>query len=215
MKPADNYYQFSRPEVAKFIEKPYKKILEVGCGEGQFRSHFVDENEYWGVELNPDAVNVAQTRLDRVLKGDYFSVCDQIPNQFFDKIICNDVIEHIDNYIGFLDSLQDKLTPDGELICSIPNVRFLPNLWNLLVKADWKYVESGILDHTHLRFFTKKSIINFFENNGWEISSIQGINRYGNRALSPKKIISYIAQPVLGFDTAYLQFAVRASVKKS
>jgi len=56
MKPESNYYQFIRPEMAKFIERPYKKILEIGCGEGRFRDHFSDDHEYWGVELNSEAV---------------------------------------------------------------------------------------------------------------------------------------------------------------
>jgi len=93
-------------------------------------------------------------------------------------------------------------------------VRFLPNLWNLIIKKDWRYEAAGVLDHTHLRFFTKKSIRHLFESHGWEIVNIEGVNRYGSRAYGPKRIFSYICQPVLGFDTAYLQFAVKASRKK-
>ena len=153
---------------------------------------------------------MAIKRADRILVGSFESVKEELPDCYFDLIICNDVIEHIEHHNLFLEQIKTKLSDNGSLIVSIPNVRFLPNLYELLVLKDWRYRKAGVLDQTHLRFFTRKSLVRTLENSGWHVEKISGINRYGNRILSLKRLVSYIGQVLLGFDTAFLQFSVRA-----
>jgi 2-polyprenyl-3-methyl-5-hydroxy-6-metoxy-1,4-benzoquinol methylase len=207
---SDQYYQFARSEMLSFLPNNYSKVMEVGCGAGSFIKSLNKSIESWGVEQDTSAAALAAKHLDKVLVGQYQSVCEEIPDTYFDLIICNDVIEHIEHYTHFLNSIKSKLTNNGVLLMSVPNVRFLPNIFELLVLKDWRYRDAGILDKTHLRFFTRKSLCRTLEGLGWKIETIHGINRYGNKSFGPKRCLSYLCQPLLGADTAYMQFAVRA-----
>jgi 2-polyprenyl-3-methyl-5-hydroxy-6-metoxy-1,4-benzoquinol methylase len=206
-----NYYQSQRHEMQQFLPVSYSKVLEIGCGEGNFRNNLEKQHEYWGVEQNPDAATKASTLLNKVIVGSYEDVSDQLPKQHFDLIICNDVIEHMENHIEFLIDLKQKLSRGGSLILSIPNVRYLSNINELLFSKDWRYRDAGILDLTHLRFFTKKSLLRVMQQTGWKVDKIKGVNRYGSGNGGPRLVLSYIMQLVYGLDSAYLQYAVRAS----
>jgi len=195
----------------KFLPERYSAVLEIGCGTGKFIGHLKEKaSECWGIEQNKLSADEASVIADKMLIGFYQDVQEEVPNEHFDLIVCNDVLEHIENHEWFLKSLLTKLNDKGTLVLSVPNVRFLPNLFEILIQKDWRYRDAGILDQTHLRFFTKKSLSRTLQNAGWQIETIQGINRYGNNPLSPKRIVSYIGQILLGRDTAFLQFAVKA-----
>ena len=197
----------------KFVPANYQRVLEIGCGVGNFRQNLDLEHEYWGVEVDKEAAQLANKALDKVLTGTYQDTQHELPDHYFDLVVCNDVIEHIDQYEEFLQKIQSKLSENGCLVASIPNVRFLPNLFELLILKDWRYRDAGILDRTHLRFFTLKSLRRVMIHTGWEIEVIEGINRYGGRPWMPRRLLSYVGQLILGRDTAYLQFALRASKK--
>jgi len=211
----NRYHKHDRSEVSIVIPETYSKILEIGCGEGEFRSTITKANEYWGIEPDKGVAQQAVKNLDKVLVG-YFDDCkNKLTEGYFDLIVCNDVIEHMDDYIGFLNEIKKYLSPNGYLVASIPNVRYLNNLFHLLFEKDWRYREAGILDRTHLRFFTKKSIKRALVTTGWEITQIKGINRYGSNRIGHKLLLSYIGQVIFGRDSAYLQFAICAKVKST
>lgn len=213
------YYKYVRPEVATFLPHRYSTVLEVGCAEGDFRANLNNECEYWGIEPVPAAAEAAAKKLDRVLAGTYREVCEMLPNTYFDLVICNDVMEHMADHDAFLHSIKKKLKNNACLVGSVPNVRYLKNLFQLLVKKDWKYRNSGILDRTHLRFFTKKSLERLFRENGFTIEALQGINGLGE---GPASIMRFLKQLVLrpfflllGRDVRFLQFAFRISCPDS
>lgn len=207
-----SYYQHKRSEMIPFMPSEYSRVLEIGCGEGGFRSNFIDkEHEYWGVEMQTNMP--ARERLDKVLVGTYDEVSNNLPDHYFDLIVCNDVVEHMENHIAFLNNIKSKLSASGRLVLSIPNVRYIANLAELLFQKDWRYRDSGILDRTHLRFFTKKSLIQVLAQTGWTINKIEGINRYGHHRIGHKLLLSYIGQFIFGAYTAYLQYAVNLSIK--
>lgn len=203
------YYQFSRPEMKQFLPISYSKVLEVGCGEGNFRINLEGSHEYWGIEQSDTASAIAKSNLDKVLTGTYEKCAQELPNKYFDLIVCNDVIEHMEDHKGFLLNLKKKLSPSGSLVISIPNVRYIPNLMEFLFKKDWHYRDAGILDSTHLRFFTKKSLIRVLNETGWKIEKMKGINRYGSHRFGHKLALSYLSQIVFGPDSAYMQFGAK------
>lgn len=209
------YYQFQRQEMQQFLPTTYSKVLEIGCGEGNFRHNLSQQNEYWGIEQHSDAATKASNLLDKVIVGNYEQVANQLPEKYFDLIICNDVIEHMQHHQHFLLNIKQKLSNNGSLVISIPNVRYISNLAEILFKKDWRYREAGILDATHLRFFTKKSLIRTLEETGWQINKIVGINRYGSHRFGHKLLISYLAQILFGFDTAYMQFGANLTKPRS
>ena len=71
-----------------------------------------------------------------------------------------------------LRKIRKFLKPNGILLASIPNIREIKTLIDIVIKGDFKYVDSGILDKTHLRFFCKKNIIELFESTGYKIEKI-------------------------------------------
>ena len=94
----------------------------------------------------------------------------------FDVVVCNDVIEHMADHDKFLRDIKGKLAFNGCLVGSVPNVRYFGNLFKLLAKKDWKYEDQGVLDRTHLRFFTEKSLSRTFCDNGYIVNELRGIN---------------------------------------
>ena len=210
----ESYYGLSqRCEIAAIIPKIGKivRILEIGCGVGGFRQNFTEEAEYWGVEPCMAASNKAKKNLYKVYNNFYENIINELPINYFDLIVLNDVIEHINDTDWFIKSLKNLMVKNGYILGSIPNVRFADNLYRFLILKYWKYIEEGILDKTHLRFFTKKSIIRLFLKNKFKIIEIKGI---GKPLLSFKSNRDFfytiglkIIPMLFGKDANYLQFA--------
>ena len=164
----DTYYSGKRQDMLKFIDIKANRILEIGCGEGNFATNFTDV-EYWGVEPVTRHAKAAEQKGLKILNGLYEDVEDKIPDSYFDLIVCNDVIEHMIDPRLFLKNIRNKLAPSGKMIVSIPNLRNAYTLYNLLIKGDFKYEKAGVLDYTHLHLFTKKSFINMAYECNWKI----------------------------------------------
>ncbi len=211
MSTDSNYYIHHRKEMIPALPENYERVLEVGCGEGRFRANLDRTNEYWGLEPAPVAAEMAGEVLDKVLVGTYEERVQELPEGYFDLIICNDVIEHMTDHDHFFRSIQSKLVPGGVLVASIPNVRHILNLYELLIKKDWEYKEAGILDKTHFRFFTEKSLRKTLDKHNFQIEYFQGINRYEGDSLL-KGLLGQLVTRILGTDTRYLQFAIRVSM---
>lgn len=211
LEKTNKYYSYSRPEMVKFIPTNAKNILDIGCGEGLFVASLNKKNniESWGVEINQEVAEIAKNNLDKVLVGDALQVLDSIPDNYFDCIVFNDVLEHMENPYIILKKIKMKLNSGGVVISSIPNVRHVRVLRDLLFKKQWKYEESGILDKTHLRFFTKKSIIDMFNSLDYQVVKIVGINETKWWKFFLINILTF------GFfsDARFIQFACVAKVK--
>jgi 2-polyprenyl-3-methyl-5-hydroxy-6-metoxy-1,4-benzoquinol methylase len=198
-----------RPEMAQFLPSGYSKVLEVGCNVGNFSSIVRSRPcEYWGVEPFEEAAKAAKTKMDKVLVGFYDEVADEIPDNYFDLVIANDLIEHLEQPWDFLKSIKAKMTKEASLVLSIPNVRYYWNLRELLFQKDWRYADAGTLDITHLRFFTEKSIVRLLNENGFELEMMKGINSLKVRRRHLPKY--WLAKFVFGADIEFLQFGVRA-----
>lgn len=178
MKETEDYYSQNRQDVAYLIENNIQKILDIGCGEGYFLKNIKETRgaETWGVELDPEIGECAKKNVDHILVGSVESTLAQIPDNYFDCISFNDVLEHLYNPQDVLALIAPKLLSSGFIIASIPNVRYFHNLKELLIRKDWEYKDSGILDYTHVRFFTKKSMRRMFEIAGYQVVKMEGIN---------------------------------------
>jgi len=202
-----SYYKIQRQEMVPLLPKQYSKVLEIGCGEGIFRENLNQEHEYWGIEPVESVAKIASNKLDKVLIGTYDEVYEQIPNNYFDLVICNDVIEHLPDHDKFFQSIKNKIKKNGYLIASISNVRFIKNLFEILIKKDWEYKNNGILDKTHLRFFTKKSLKRTIINNDFLIIQLIGINPCGSGS-HLKHFVCIFATFLFGQDTKFVQFGI-------
>jgi Methylase involved in ubiquinone/menaquinone biosynthesis len=179
MKESANYYTQTRTDVAAFIPKSIKTILDIGCGQGAFLKLVKDQTgaESWGIEMITEVAEIAKGQVDNILVGKIEDVLSSIPDNYFDCITFNDVLEHLIEPTEVLKMIRSKLSQKGIIIASIPNVRHFRNLYELLIKKDWEYKEGGILDSTHLRFFTQKSMKSMFEKAGYIVIKQEGTNK--------------------------------------
>lgn len=217
----DDYYLTSRPDVAAFLPARFERTLEIGCGAGGFtHGHLGRAGERWGVEPNGEAAAMARPIFTRLLHGLYDDVADALPDGGFDLVVVNDVIEHMPDHDRFLRQIKRKLAPGARLVGSVPNIRHFTALAKLLVARDWPYRDDGILDRTHLRFFTEKSLRRTFVQNGYAVERLGGIRsiiREGVTGLSPLKnaavrvAAAAVVAGSLGFwaDTQYPQIGFR------
>jgi SAM-dependent methyltransferase len=214
-KPAD-YFEWSRPEMLPFVPTNCRRILDVGCGVGAFGASLKQtrEVEVWGVEPISSAAEKAAERLDHVVVGP-FNPEIALPGATFDCVVFNDVLEHMPAPEEALRYARILLAPGGTVVASIPNIRSFPTIWQLMFHARWEYEDAGILDKTHLRFFTKSSIVNLFEREEYALQSVCGINPYlGTPNASTRLWRAYRLANALFLgkfaDMKFLQFAVVA-----
>ena len=207
----DDYYNSARKEMIAFIPAEAKSILDIGCGSGNFGQLLKRERNctVWGIEPTFQSAQDAAEKLDKVIHTTFSPDIPELQEKTFDAICFNDVLEHLIEPNVVLRECQKFLTPNGSIVASIPNFLFFPVLEGILVGQDWKYDDNGILDYTHLRFFTKKSIVRLFEECGYEIVKIEGINFKSGRKY---KVLNALLVNRLS-DWKYMQFAVQAKVK--
>ena len=162
-----------------------KYILDVGCGVGyigkkvkSLQNCVVD-----GIELEAVAAEIAAKSYDHVYQMKLGDSTDQNFCKFlkdkrrYNCILCGDIIEHLAEPDYIISILARKLSPDGKIIVSIPNIAHIDVIAGLL-DGKFNYAARGILDSTHLRFFTEKSFVEFIAN----------INKKYDLSLSPKII---------------------------
>lgn len=205
------YFRGERSEMAAFLPEQYTTVLEIGCGAGGFGKQLAEGSEHWGIELDATAAALARDRLHRVINADVAAAYADLPDAYFDVVVCNDVIEHLADPESFLASIRGKMKPGACLVASIPNVRYWNNIKELMFQRDWRYRDEGILDRTHLRFFTEKSLHRLMLEQGYEQPLVQGINRL---RWQKNLLLSLVVLLSLGSwkDMRYMQFAVKARV---
>jgi GT2 family glycosyltransferase/glycosyltransferase involved in cell wall biosynthesis/ubiquinone/menaquinone biosynthesis C-methylase UbiE/TolA-binding protein len=169
----DEYFRQERTDVEALIPKDVKRILDVGCGEGILGKRLIEKGavEVVGIEINPGACNIAERNLTKVINGDIEIMDLPLMDGSFDCIIFADILEHLIDPLSILIKLRRYLSDDGIVVASIPNIG-LYKVINMLADGEWRYGESGILDKTHLRFFTKKEFLKLLSEAGYEMTGI-------------------------------------------
>lgn len=142
-------------------------VLDAGCGFATTSQQIHERgNRVWGIESNPGAVKVARERIDHVIEADLQNI-DAIGGQRFDVILFADVLEHLPWPAGILKNYVSLLKPNGTVIVSLPNV----GLWSVrfgLLLGQFRYADTGVLDRTHLRFFTRRTALDLLRSAGLE-----------------------------------------------
>lgn len=167
-------YDFDRSEMLKFIPQSARRVLDVGASRGGFLRRLRQLNpqvEAWGIEPNEEAALEASEYADVILCGYYPAVLQDHGPNHFDVIIFNDVLEHMADPWDALAKTHSFLSKKGIVVSSIPNIRHWTVLKQLLLQGRFDYVERGILDQTHLRFFTKSSMQEMFVKSGYGVIS--------------------------------------------
>lgn len=131
------------------------RVLDAGCGFATTSERIQQlGNDVTGIEENAVACEVASQRISRIVQADLQQA--DLGDEQFDVLIFADVLEHVPWPVGVLRKYLRWLAPHGSVIVSLPNV----GLWSVRLAhlfGSWEYEETGVLDRTHLRFFTRKS----------------------------------------------------------
>ncbi|MDF5709102.1 MAG: glycosyltransferase [Nostoc sp. S4] len=196
-----------------------KNVVDFGCATGYFAQLLNNRGcIVTGVEINSDAAKVAQQHCNKVIVADldFVSITEILPNQYFDIAIFGDVLEHLRNPWKVLEETKHILKKNGYVVASIPNIAHGAIRLSLL-QGKFEYTELGILDNTHLRFFTRKTIEDLFESSGYILNEIDftKLPIFSGNNLIPKitkeefnnDIIEQIEQDQ---DAEILQFIVKA-----
>ena len=172
----NDYFDNVRSEILSLLPRKINRLLEIGCGAGN-TIKYIKENYQcdWacGVELVHEAAEIARSKVDLVIEGDIENIDLPIEPEILDVILCLDVLEHLINPWKVMSKLGVLLKSDGVLIASIPNVRNIHVILPLIFRGEWKYLDMGILDETHLRFFTRSTAIELIECSGLKVDMIK------------------------------------------
>lgn len=205
-----SYFDVERHEMLAAVPGGVRRVLDVGCGAGAF-AHAVRKRfdcHVTGVEINADMAALAAQRIDRVLVGAVESQFAALEGERFDCIVFNDVLEHLVDPWDTLRRARGLLSAGGTVVASIPNVRYFPVAKAYLLQREWKYDRWGVLDQTHLRFFTGPSARRLFEDSGYEVRSQQGIFPCG--LPWPLRLIEPFFRDVVT-DLRFERFAITAT----
>jgi 2-polyprenyl-3-methyl-5-hydroxy-6-metoxy-1,4-benzoquinol methylase len=152
------------------------RVLEVGCSTGYVTEHLVAAgNTVVGVEIDPEAAQLAERFAERVHVADLDLVrVSSIEHERFDVIVLGDVLEHLRDPATTLRDLTTLLAPRGRMVISVPNVAHA-DMRLLLLEGRWTYQDTGLLDRTHLRFFTRESLREFLAANGLTATRVERV----------------------------------------
>jgi O-antigen biosynthesis protein len=169
-----SYHDNPRTDVVDRLGVIPKCVLEIGCGSGStaklIKERFPDATVI-GVESNQRAADLARTRMDRVYATTFEELnADEpdFPKGRIDVALLLDVLEHMYDPWRALVKLKTLLAPSARVLASIPNVRNLI-LMDQLAQGHWRYEATGLLDITHIRFFTLKEMSRLFEETGFRV----------------------------------------------
>lgn len=181
-----SYYRQERREVLAMIPRGASRILDVGCGEGALGRRLLEQgaSEVVGIETDPATADAARKNLSRVFRGDVETMELPFDEGYFDCVVLADVLEHLRDPLAALRKIARHLSDSGTVVASIPNVRFL-GVVEALAEGRWEYKDFGILDRTHLRFFTRKEMEILFREAGFDLEGVSENLSPGYDSLPP------------------------------
>lgn len=181
------YPDDDRRNVIRFLPSTTARLLDVGCWQGAFGRELKRRKPKLvvvGVEANAAAAAVAATRLDKVVAGRFPEDLDPSLGPF-DCVVFNDVLEHLVDPWEALHLTRLLLADGGRVVAVIPNIRHVRAVVPLVFRGRWDYADEGLLDRTHLRFFTRATMIELFESAGYTVESVtaQDVSDVGLRGV--------------------------------
>jgi 2-polyprenyl-3-methyl-5-hydroxy-6-metoxy-1,4-benzoquinol methylase len=174
---SQEYFSSARLDLIPFIPaKQNNKILELGAGGGDTLikiKHMGLASEVVGIELfdMPNS-NQKHAAIDQLIIGNIEHMELNLPENYFDAIICGDVLEHLIDPWTVVKKIVKFLKKDGVIIVSAPNLREYRTLSKIVFKGDFSYTKAGIMDKTHLRFFCKKNLVQLLNTPGLKLIKV-------------------------------------------
>jgi 2-polyprenyl-3-methyl-5-hydroxy-6-metoxy-1,4-benzoquinol methylase len=190
---ADAYFDFARTDIAPVLPREMSRVLEIGCGAGATMKWLRTRHDVRyavGIEVMPNMAKRAEAVFDVVLSGNIETMelpggelpGGELPGGEpaagrFDAIIALDVLEHLVDPWSVVRRLHGLLQPDGVLIASIPNISHYSVSSALVLRGRWNYANEGLLDRTHLRFFTRQTAVDLLTCSGLVPDKVVSVRR--------------------------------------
>ena len=164
------YYGNERADLVAALPRPLGRVLDVGCGQGAVGRGLRAAGASWlsGVETEALAADVAREVYDEVALGSVEAELDHLTGPF-DTICCYDVLEHLADPYTVLRRLLAAAAPGGRLQVSVPNARHYSLVRDLVLRGTFGYTDWGHRDDTHLRWFTRRDIVDAIAAAGWTV----------------------------------------------
>jgi 2-polyprenyl-3-methyl-5-hydroxy-6-metoxy-1,4-benzoquinol methylase len=167
------YYACVRRDIAALLPPRTSQVLEIGCASGGTMAWLRSQRAIAravGVELVTQQAALARQVFDEVIEGSVEAALPSLAGRRFDLILALDVLEHVPDPWEVLRQLRTLQPAGGVLIASIPNVAHFSALFPLLIADRWDYQDAGVLDRTHLRFFTRRTARDLAARAGLEVA---------------------------------------------
>lgn len=201
-----DYHSHVRFDVLPFVPKTGGRLLDIGGGIGATAL----EARSRGLVGQAGVIDQvpALSGLDFSYNGDLndLDFLESVGRAQgpFDTILCLDILEHLFEPWDVVAKLQTMLVPGGVIVASIPNVRHISVVAPLLLRSSWQLADDGVLDRTHLRFFTRSSAIELMTRSGLQLDLVRPL-------LDGQKATKLFGWVPIGAvrDFAALQYLVR------
>ncbi len=219
MKQTPIHHHFN-PDLLKIMPNGLNRIVEVGCSSGALAKAYKSLNpscKYTGIEIEPDFAEIAKKHCSEVFLGNIENFDDETFRKLFpsDCWIFGDTLEHLYDPWALLRRIRPNLMPGAQIIACIPNAQH----WSIQASLNcgsFRYEDQGLMDRTHIRWFTRTTILDLFESTGFEI--IEGFPRIFDEPARDHVLPSIRAMalatgadPEMAVDDAIpLQWVVRA-----
>jgi 2-polyprenyl-3-methyl-5-hydroxy-6-metoxy-1,4-benzoquinol methylase len=168
----DDYHHLVRREITPLLPGHAGRILDVGCGAGataRWLKSLYPSATTIGIEGVRDLKSELAANVDEAIIHDLNEEPPDVGAP--DLILFLDVLEHLVDPAAVLSRFASRLAPGGAVIVSVPNVAHPSVVLPLAIKGQWTYADAGILDRTHLRFFTHKTAVELVEGAGFHIDA--------------------------------------------
>lgn len=174
--PIHNNYN---PDLFNAIPADANRVIEVGCSSGALAKAYRAINpscEYIGTEIEPQYAEVARLHCNQVIEGDIEKILDEVFSTHapFDCWVFGDVLEHLyDPWLLLRRIAKESLNSNGVVVACIPNMQH----WSMqlrLNRGDLRYQDAGLMDRTHIRWFTRLTILEMFQTSGYRIDAMGG-----------------------------------------
>ncbi|MGH3350271.1 MAG: class I SAM-dependent methyltransferase [Nocardioides sp.] len=153
-----------------------KQVLDVGCWTGEVGRILTERGcTVTGIEIDPEAATLAEKVLERVVVADLDAkpLTEIVEPGSFDVVIFADVLEHLVDPRAALEQARELLAPGGRVVISIPNVTH-GSVRLALLQGRWQTTDTGLLDRTHIKFYSRDGLIALFAEAGYVIEDLRG-----------------------------------------
>ena len=218
----ETVYDSPRKDLVPFVPSGISAALDVGCAAGGFGRTIRAQRpglRLWGIEPDPRSADAARASgYEEVVTGFFPEAAARLSHHSYDAIFMMDVLEHMPNPASALLAAAYLLAVCGTVVASIPNARHVSVWWPLARHGQWTYTDTGLMDRTHIRWFTAATIRTIFAESGYDVVLLKGTNRTrrpphgddGWKLRLPSRIIGKRSDAFL-----WVQYVVHAQLRRT